>query len=166
MEKFSPENEKSIQASSRRASFISFTSVVVAVVGFSAFFIGRFSVETVTEIKQAAPVENAIPVKAPVNYRECRLPEHGVESWGEIQRWSVDSGWRKGGSNPTKFCDGQKSQREKQFPEREVNLLSTGEKHKSEYTPFKHDYYRYSCEFEDRWNPIYNLRENTNCEHD
>jgi hypothetical protein len=94
---------------------------------------------------------------------ECRLPEHGVESWSKVQRWTADSGWRKGGSSPAEFCGAQKLAREKQYPDRKVDLLSSAEDHKVERTPFKHDYYRYKCIFEDRWEPVYKLARNDKC---
>lgn len=93
----------------------------------------------------------------------CRLPEHGFESWGKTQAWTADSDWRKGGSSPSEFCAAQKVNRERQFPDRTSALLNTSETHKSEYTPFKHDFYRYTCSFEDRWEPIYKLAENPRC---
>jgi len=110
--------------------------------------------------KKAAPAESQINTAAPA---ECRLPENGLEAWGKTEKWTADSGWRRGGSSPSQFCGAQKLAREKQFPDRKVDLISTDEKHKSEYTPFKHDFYRYTCLFEDRWAPIYKLAENPNC---
>lgn len=103
------------------------------------------------------------PVPNSTGPRECRLPENGLEAWGKTEQWSADSGWRKGGSSPGEFCGGQKLAREKQFPDRKVELISTAEAHKSEYTPFKHDFYRYTCLFEDRWEPLYKLAPNDKC---
>ena len=107
-----------------------------------------------------AVAQEAKPVATPT---QCRLPEHGTESWAKTEKWAADSDWRKGGSSPAEFCGAQKFAREAKFPAREVALLGTDEKHKSEYTPFKHDFYRYSCLFEDRWEPIFKLAENTRC---
>lgn len=67
------------------------------------------------------------------------------------QSWTADSGWRKGGSSPAEFCGSQKLERELKYPYRTVTLLNSAEKHKTERTPFKHDYYKYSCVFEDTW---------------
>lgn len=94
---------------------------------------------------------------------KCRLSEHGVESWGKVEQWEADSGWRKGGSSPNEFCGAKKLEREALYPDREVVLLTFDEKHKSEYMPFKHDYYRYTCIFEDRWKPVYKIAPNRNC---
>ena len=94
---------------------------------------------------------------------QCRLPDHGIESWAKTEKWAADSDWRKGGSSPAEFCGAQKLGREAKFRDREVALLGTDEKHKSEYTPFKHDFYRYTCLFEDRWEPIYKLAGNARC---
>ncbi len=93
----------------------------------------------------------------------CRIPENGIEHWTKTEPWTANSGWRKGGSSPGEFCGAQKLAREANFPDRKVVLLGTNEKHKSEYTPFKHDYYNYSCFFEDRWEPIYKLATNNKC---
>jgi hypothetical protein len=95
---------------------------------------------------------------------QCRRPEHGVDFWRKTQVWTADSGWRRGGSNPGDFCGGQKVVHEAQFPGRTVVLLDTPpESHKSVYNPFKHDYYRYSCVFEDRWDPTYKLALDESC---
>lgn len=99
-------------------------------------------------------------IAAPV---KCRIPENGIERWAKVESWTANSGWRKGGSSPGEFCGTQKQAREAQYPDRKVVLLSTDEKNKSEYTPFKHDYYNYSCFFEDRWDPIYKLAANEKC---
>lgn len=82
--------------------------------------------------------------------KSCRLPEHGIEAWRSTEKWTADSDWRKGGSSPAEFCGAQKLAREAKFPDREVMLLGMDEKQKTEYTPFKHDYYRYTCLFEDQ----------------
>ena len=95
---------------------------------------------------------------------ECRLPEHGVESWAKTQIWIADSGWRKGGSSLAEFCSAQKLAREAQFPDRTVELTETPpEQHKTAWNPFRHHYYRYTCVFEDHLEPIYKLAPNEKC---
>lgn len=93
----------------------------------------------------------------------CRHPSHGLEKWAIEEKWSVESGWMGGGNNPNAYCGGVKLQREKQYPSRTVRLMETGEKHKSEYNPFKHDFYKYSCQFVDLWEPIYKELRTANC---
>lgn len=101
---------------------------------------------------------------APTRVKACRISANGIEGWEKTESWTADSDWRKGGSSPGEFCGGQKLVREAQYPDRKVVLLRTEEKHKTEYDPFKRDYYRYSCFFEDHWGaPIYKLAENTEC---
>lgn len=58
---------------------------------------------------------------------------------------SFDSGWRGGGSTVEEYCSEQVKSVEKQYPGRRVVVVDTNDDHKSEYTPFKHDYYRYQC---------------------
>jgi hypothetical protein len=60
---------------------------------------------------------------------------------------TADSGWRGGGSSIDPYCNEQKGKYEKQYPGRVVDVVDKREDHKSEYTPFKHDYYRYQCWF-------------------
>lgn len=60
---------------------------------------------------------------------------------------TADSGWRGGGSSIDPYCDEQKAKFEKQYPGKTVEIVDKKEDHKSEYTPFKHDYYRYQCWF-------------------
>lgn len=95
--------------------------------------------------------------------QECRVSQNGIEFYGKTEQWTADSGWRKGGSSPAEFCAAQKSARESRYPDRTVVLLGSDEMHKSEYTPFKHDFYRYTCLFEDRWEPVFRLAANPQC---
>ena len=93
----------------------------------------------------------------------CRSPSNEIEFWEKTEKWTADSGWRKGGSSAGEFCGAQKLERESKYPDRKVVLLDTSDKHKTEYDPFKRDYYRYSCFFEDRWEPVYKLAESLDC---
>jgi hypothetical protein len=95
---------------------------------------------------------------------ECRLPEHGIESWAKTQIWIADSGWRKSGSSPAEFCGVQKLAREAQYPDRTIKLTDIPpEQHKTVRHPFRHDFYRYTCVLEDRWEPVYKLAPNEKC---
>lgn len=60
---------------------------------------------------------------------------------------NADSGWIDGGSSPTKFCNPRLDAIGKQFPDFEIEMTILPEDHRSEYTPFKHDIYRYQCLF-------------------
>jgi hypothetical protein len=76
----------------------------------------------------------------------------GKSTVAKTQTWTADSGWRKGGSSPGEFCGAQKLAREAKFPDRTVVLIDMPhEQHKTVRDPFKRDYYRYTCVFEDRW---------------
>ena len=99
-----------------------------------------------------------------VNAPECRLPEHGIELWTKTQIWIADSSWRKDGTSPAEFCGVQSLTREAQHPDRTIMLTDIPpEHHKAVRRPFKQDYYRYICVFEDRWKPIYKLAPNEKC---
>ena len=104
--------------------------------------------------------QNPLPISEP-GPTSCRLSEHGVERW-DTQTEKVDSGWRRGGSSPAEFCAVQQTAMRELFNGSVVLLSSTSEKHKSEYTPFKHDFYLYSCEFDIR-KPVYHLAPNKKC---
>lgn len=103
-------------------------------------------------------------VQAP-QFALCRHPDHGLERWSNSMTWSADSGWRSGGSDPLSFCNSQKVQREKSFPDRNVTLVHTSEDHRATYNPFKHDEYRYGCQFLDQWGPIYKEARSASCGH-
>jgi hypothetical protein len=111
----------------------------------------------------APPAPAASAESSPPRRHACRLPEHGIENWAKTQQWTADSDWRKGGSSPQEFCSQQLQARKSQYPDRETRVLSFGERHKSEYTPFKHDFYRYTCVLEDRWEPIYKEAQSNAC---
>lgn len=121
-----------------------------------------------SDLPKPMPASGAGPKPAttpkPPALPECRLPEHGIEFWMKTQIWIADSGWRKAGSSPAEFCGAQKVAREAQFPDRTVVLTEVPtEQHKAVRHPFKHDYYRYTCVLEDRWEPIYKLAPNEKC---
>lgn len=58
-----------------------------------------------------------------------------------------DSGWIGGGSSPGGYCQPILVDLQSKFPECNVQMTLLPEQHRSEYTPFKHDYYRYQCSF-------------------
>ena len=114
-----------------------------------------------TPIVTAPPT---VPVQEHLQFKECRHSSHGIEKWNNKETWTVDSGWRKGGSSANQFCGAQKLQRESTLPDRDVILINASEKHRSVFDPFKRDYYLYTCTFEDRWNPVYRLARSASCE--
>lgn len=59
----------------------------------------------------------------------------------------ADSGWVDGGSNPNAFCNPQLKAVQVKYPNFRITMQILPELHKSEYTPFKHDMYRYRCSF-------------------
>lgn len=59
----------------------------------------------------------------------------------------ADSGWIDGGSDPHKFCDPQLKAIQAKYPSLNITMTVLPEQHRSEYTPFKHDLYRYTCSF-------------------
>lgn len=67
----------------------------------------------------------------------------------ESNRRTSDSDWIEGGVglSPEKYCGEQKSAYEKQYPGKAIEIVDQKESHRSEYTPFKRDYYRYQCWF-------------------
>ena len=95
--------------------------------------------------------------------KPCRHPAHGVEKWNGENQWAADSGWRGGGSSPGEYCGAQLLTRQQKYPERKIELVDSGEEHKSEYTPFKHDYYKYKCSFREYWDPVYKLAISEHC---
>lgn len=95
--------------------------------------------------------------------KPCRHPAHGIEKWNGENQWTADSGWRGGGSSPGEYCGAQLLIRYQKYPERKIDLIDSGEEHKSEYTPFKHDYYRYRCLFQEYWDPVYQLVVSEHC---
>lgn len=78
----------------------------------------------------------------------------------DLQRWltgeevialpmipDADSGWVDGGSDPHTFCDPQLKAVQAKYPDFNIAMQVLPEQHRSEYTPFKHDIYRYTCSF-------------------
>jgi hypothetical protein len=59
----------------------------------------------------------------------------------------ADSGWIGGGSNPKAFCDPRLQAIQANYPSLKITMQILPEQHRSEYTPFKHDIYRYTCSF-------------------
>ena len=59
----------------------------------------------------------------------------------------ADSGWIDGGSSPNKFCDPQLATVQAKYPDLKITMQMPPEGHRSEYNPFKHDIYRYTCVF-------------------
>jgi hypothetical protein len=105
---------------------------------------------------------DAICSRLPYCYPQCRDPAHGVERWFAAESISKDSGWVGGGSSPGQYCSGQLSTLQAARPEKKIELAGSNEAHKTEYTPFKQDYYRYTCEFRVS-NPVYKRAASEHC---
>lgn len=60
---------------------------------------------------------------------------------------NADSGWIGGESSPNGYCDPVLAALKVKYPSVEISMTLLPEQHRSEYTPFKHDYYRYQCAF-------------------
>jgi hypothetical protein len=109
------------------------------------------------------PAEDTSSQDTPVAaYKSCRHPSNGVERWETVRSETRDSGWRSGGNDPQSYCGGAKIELERQNPEKVVALTSSSEDHKSEYTPFKHDYYKYTCQFKIQ-QAVYSERRSSAC---
>lgn len=59
----------------------------------------------------------------------------------------VWSDWMGGGSSPHGFCDPILKSQQAKYPNYNITLITLPEQHRSEYNPFKHDYYKYGCSF-------------------
>lgn len=94
---------------------------------------------------------------------ECRDISHGVERYLQSEEWGEQSGWEKGGPSRASFCENIRIEHAQVFPERKVILTSANTSHKNEYDPFKQDYYRHSCSFVDKWEPVYVLKASDAC---
>jgi hypothetical protein len=114
-------------------------------------------------VAQSGSIENAAGTAGGPQYAICRHPDNGFERWGNSVQWSADSGWRGGGSDPHSFCGSKKLERETTYPGRLVTLTKTSEDHRSVYNPFKHDEYRYTCQFTDEWDPVYKEARSPSC---
>ena len=96
------------------------------------------------------------------DFPSCRHEQHGVEGWSRREPITEDSGWIGGGSSPSKWCGSRlEALRDLHDPAR-LALVGSSEDHKTEYQPFKADYYRYTCNFtiED---PVFALEASEHC---
>ncbi|ELB2136392.1 hypothetical protein [Vibrio parahaemolyticus] len=94
---------------------------------------------------------------------ECRDISHGVERYLQSEEWGIQSGWEKGGPNRGEFCESKRVEHAQTNPDRKVILINAQTSHKTEHNPFKQDYYRHTCSFEDRWEPLYILKASDAC---
>ncbi len=95
--------------------------------------------------------------------KACRLRTHGIEYYEGTQQWSAESGYQKGGPSRASYCEAKRSEHAANYPNRVVSLISANTSHKSEYNPFKQDYYNHFCSYKDEWDPVFNMKENKNC---
>jgi hypothetical protein len=51
-----------------------------------------------------------------------------------------------GGSSPSKFCDPRLAILREKYPNVDIKMI-TYEPYKTEYNPFKNDFYKYTCSF-------------------
>lgn len=95
--------------------------------------------------------------------KSCRLRSHGIEYYKSIQEWSSESGYRRGGPSRASYCEAKRSERAANYPNRVVSLISATTSHKTEYNPFKQDYYNHFCSYKDEWDPVFKLLESKSC---
>jgi hypothetical protein len=60
---------------------------------------------------------------------------------------NADSGWVGGGSSPNTFCDPLLKSYQQKYPDFTITMTPLAEQHKTDYNPFKQDFYRYGCAF-------------------
>ena len=60
---------------------------------------------------------------------------------------NADSDWVDGGSSPDMYCNPQLAAVRQKYLDFNIAMQIPPEGHKTEYTPFKHDLYRYYCSF-------------------
>jgi hypothetical protein len=94
----------------------------------------------------------------------CRHSDNGIEKYGQGASWGADSGWRSGGSSPGEFCGAQLLARQRQYPDRKVNLINTSEDARWSGFMNRDREYRYTCSFRDDWDPVYKLALTSACE--
>jgi hypothetical protein len=95
-------------------------------------------------------------------YPRCRIEANGVERWMVSSPILRDSGWIGGGSSPGKYCGDLLKAIQATNTSKKIELVGTHEDHKSEYHPFKEDYYRYTCDFRVS-EPVFKLAANEHC---
>jgi hypothetical protein len=93
-----------------------------------------------TWIVQAQVTPTVVPTEASHPTSQTELPSFPL----------ADSGWVSGGNSPSGYCGPILKAYQNQHPELQIDVQLLPEQHRSEYTPFKHDYYRYTCSFEAR----------------
>jgi hypothetical protein len=85
--------------------------------------------------------------QAPVDLRSWITGQVAAASVPPLDIPPADSDWIDGGSSPGKYCGDQLKGLQARYPGRKIEIAHMSEEHKSEYTPFKHDLYRYKCQF-------------------
>lgn len=111
-----------------------------------------------TRFKPAVPKIERKPAAA----LACRHPNHGVEKWNQENQYQADSGWVGGGSSPDEFCGKEILERQKNYPERDIKLVSSSEDKKEEF--LRRFYYRYYCKISEHWDPVYKLSQSPACD--
>lgn len=90
-----------------------------------------------TWIVQAQVTPTVLPSEASHPATQTELPSFPI----------ADSGWVSGGNSPSGYCGPILQTYQSQHPELKIEVQLLPEQQRSEYTPFKHDYYRYTCSF-------------------
>lgn len=96
--------------------------------------------------------------------RKCRLPQHGVESWGYERTITRDSNWRGGGGSQPGYCAELKEQLQTEYPDaQELLTITSSEETRDDCQPFRCIKYQYHCTVTVRGKPIFKEQESKNC---
>ncbi|MCR5867730.1 hypothetical protein [Aquincola sp. J276] len=96
--------------------------------------------------------------------KKCRLPDHGVESWGYDVVVSRSSNWRGGGGSQPGYCAELQAQLRGEYPDaQEVITRSSSESSRNTCAPFNCPNYQYHCTITVRGKPVFKELESKKC---
>lgn len=103
-----------------------------------------------------------VNLNPPKTLTSCRNISHGIERWGNTENWHNESGFRTTSTGQSVYCERIKTERERQYPDREVELIkiNADQRRRQLGTVVQ---YNHHCYFEDRWNPVYKLAKSEAC---
>jgi hypothetical protein len=96
--------------------------------------------------------------------KKCRLPQHGIESWGYEKTITRDSNWRGGGGSQPGYCAELRVQLQSEYPDaQEQETITSSEQTRDNCAPFRCIQYQYHCTVTVRGKPLFKELESKSC---
>jgi len=113
--------------------------------------------------KCVSDIVSALTAVKPPPPKMCRIPENGIERYGNVFNVTRESGWRGGGYDPARWCSDVIIMLKGEHPGANLSIIGQQENSESKCRPFNCTQYNYICSVHVEADPIYKEAISSQC---